>query len=98
LRLLLQLQARRRGTGRIARAGAFDRAGHDQPARLLRQQRFDVGFYVGRLYGLAAATFILVVLLTKTGALYARLSRLLDAEQRGGEGGRREMPHPLTQE
>ena len=48
---------------------------------VFNRQRFDVGFYVGRLYGLSAATFILIVLLTKTTALYARLSRLLDAEQ-----------------
>ena len=48
---------------------------------IFNRQRFDVGFYAGRLYGLSAATFILIVLLTKTTALYARLSRLLDAEQ-----------------
>ena len=48
---------------------------------VLNAERFDVGFYAGRLYGLSAATFILIVLLTKTSALYARLSRLLDAEQ-----------------
>ena len=48
---------------------------------VFNRQRFDVGFYAGRLYGLSAATFILIVLLTKTTALYARLSRLLDTEQ-----------------
>ena len=48
---------------------------------VLNMQRFDLGFYVGRLYGLLAATFVLIVLLTRTSALYARLSRLLDAEQ-----------------
>ena len=40
---------------------------------VFNRQRFDVGFYAGRLYGLSAATFILIVLLTKTTALYARL-------------------------
>src|SRR5665213_2431836 len=44
--------------------------------------RFDLGFYVGRIYGLLAATFVLLVLLFETGALYARLARLLATEQR----------------
>jgi hypothetical protein len=35
--------------------------------------RYDLGFYAGRLYGLAAAAFVLVVLLLETTALYARL-------------------------
>jgi len=48
---------------------------------VLNGGRFDLGFYAGRLYGLSASTFVLIVLLTKTGALYARLSRLLDIEQ-----------------
>jgi PAS domain S-box-containing protein len=37
--------------------------------------RFDVGFYAGRLYGLLAATFVLIVLLLETGAIYAQLAR-----------------------
>jgi PAS domain S-box-containing protein len=36
--------------------------------------RFDLGFYAGRLYGLAAASFILIVLLLETAALYAQLA------------------------
>src|SRR5665213_3388001 len=44
--------------------------------------RFDLGFYVGRIYGLLAATFVLLVLLLETGALYARLAPLLATEQR----------------
>jgi PAS domain S-box-containing protein len=48
---------------------------------LLNGGRFDLGFYAGRLYGLMAATFVLVVLLTRTTGLYARLSRLLETEQ-----------------
>jgi PAS domain S-box-containing protein len=47
--------------------------------------RFDLGFYVGRIYGLMAATFVLLVLLLQTGALYARLARLLVTEQRERE-------------
>ena len=34
--------------------------------------RFDLGFYAGRIYGLLAASFVLVVLLLETGQLYAR--------------------------
>jgi PAS domain S-box-containing protein len=43
--------------------------------------RFDLGFYAGRIYGLLAATFVLLVLLLDTTALYAQLVRLLGAEQ-----------------
>jgi PAS domain S-box-containing protein len=48
---------------------------------VLNAGRFDVGFYVGRIYGFSAATFVLVVLLGETGALYAKLARLLETEQ-----------------
>jgi PAS domain S-box-containing protein len=48
---------------------------------VLNAGRFDLGFYVGRIYGLLAATFVLMVLLFQTGVLYARLARLLDTEQ-----------------
>ena len=44
-------------------------------AAVLNAGRFDVGFYAGRIYGLAAATFVLIVLLLETGALYAQLAR-----------------------
>ncbi len=43
--------------------------------------RFDLGFYAGRIYGLLAATFVLLVLLLDTTALYAQVVRLLGAEQ-----------------
>jgi PAS domain S-box-containing protein len=39
--------------------------------------RFDLGFYVGRLYGLCAASFVLAVLLFDNVALQAQLARLL---------------------
>lgn len=32
--------------------------------------RFDLGFYVGRIYGLLAASYVLVILLLETGQLY----------------------------
>ncbi len=39
--------------------------------------RYDLGFYVGRLYGLSAATFVLIVLLIDNLALQTQLTRLL---------------------
>jgi signal transduction histidine kinase len=36
--------------------------------------RFDLGFYAGRVYGLMAASFVLVVLLAETTWLYGRLA------------------------
>jgi PAS domain-containing protein len=44
--------------------------------------RFDLGFYVGRLYGLLATTLVLLVLLFEMTGMYARLARLLKLEQR----------------
>src|SRR5262249_36201212 len=43
--------------------------------------RFDLGFYAGRIYGLLAATFVLLVLLFETGNLYAQLARLFETEK-----------------
>jgi signal transduction histidine kinase/ActR/RegA family two-component response regulator len=45
---------------------------------MLNQRRFDLGFYAGRLYGLMAASFILLVLLLETRALFARLAASLE--------------------
>lgn len=42
-------------------------------AAVLNAGRFDLGFYVGRIYGLLAASFVLMVLLIENGRLYARL-------------------------
>jgi PAS domain S-box-containing protein len=44
--------------------------------------RFDLGFYVGRIYGLVAASVILMALLIETGALYARLAKVYEADRR----------------
>ena len=41
---------------------------------IFNHQRFDLGFYVGRGYGLLAASFVLGVLLTETGGLHSRLA------------------------
>ena len=43
--------------------------------------RFDIGFYAGRIYGLLAASFVLLVLLLETGSLYVRLAESLEAER-----------------
>jgi PAS domain S-box-containing protein len=43
--------------------------------------RFDLGFYAGRIYGLLASGFVLLILLAETGKLYAHLIRLFEAEQ-----------------
>lgn len=45
---------------------------------ILNVARFDLGFYVGRLYGLLAAGFVLTVLLVETSVLQAQLARLLE--------------------
>lgn len=52
---------------------------------VLNAGRFDLGFYAGRVYGLLAASFVLLVLLLETGALYARLARSLEKERLEGE-------------
>jgi signal transduction histidine kinase len=39
----------------------------------LNAGRFDLGFYAGRIYGLLAASFVLMILLLENGILYARL-------------------------
>jgi PAS domain S-box-containing protein len=48
---------------------------------VLNAGRFDLGFYVGRIYGLLAATFVLLMLLLDTAVLYAQLVYLLGAEE-----------------
>jgi two-component system sensor histidine kinase/response regulator len=62
---------------------------------VLNGGRFDLGFYVGRLYGLLAATFVLAALVLQTVALYARLARSLDAERQERELRLHEMRSEL---
>ena len=40
---------------------------------VLNAGRFDLGFYAGRIYGLLAATFVLIVLVIENSMLYGRL-------------------------
>jgi signal transduction histidine kinase len=49
---------------------------------VLNAGRFDLGFYAGRLYGLLAASFVLIVLLLENGVLYARLAAAHAGERR----------------
>ena len=49
-------------------------------AAVFNAGRFDLGFYAGRLYGLAAASFVLVVLLLDNTALLARLAHTRELE------------------
>jgi signal transduction histidine kinase len=49
-------------------------------AAVFNAGRFDLGFYAGRIYGLAAASFVLVVLLLDHSVLYARLARVHQRE------------------
>ncbi|MBV8658292.1 MAG: response regulator [Burkholderiales bacterium] len=46
---------------------------------VLNAGRFDLGFYVGRIYGLLAASFILAVLLLENSMLYAQLAETAEA-------------------
>lgn len=43
-------------------------------AAVLNRGRYDVGWYMGRIYGLMAASFVLFILLLENGKLYARLA------------------------
>jgi len=49
---------------------------------VLNAARFDLGFYAGRIYGLLAASFVLIVLLLENSVLYARLVEAHDSERR----------------
>lgn len=50
-------------------------------ASVLNAGRFDVGWYAGRVYGLLASSFVLIVLLLENGVLYARLADAHAAER-----------------
>ncbi len=49
---------------------------------ILNVARFDLGFYLGRIYGLCAASFVLAILLIDNVHLQARLARLLGTFRR----------------
>ncbi|WP_374479383.1 GGDEF domain-containing protein [Zoogloea sp.] len=49
---------------------------------MLNGGRFDLGFYAGRVYGLLAASFVLLVLLAESGILYRKLVQVTEALKR----------------
>jgi signal transduction histidine kinase len=51
-------------------------------ASVLNHGRYDLGWYAGRVYGLLAASFVLIVLLLENGLLYARLAAAHEGERR----------------
>jgi PAS domain S-box-containing protein len=65
---------------------------------VLNAGRFDLGFYVGRLYGLLAASFVLVVLLFQTGTQQGQLMRLLTSASQRAESERHRHAQALDQE
>jgi diguanylate cyclase (GGDEF)-like protein len=63
----------------------------------LNAGRFDVGFYAGRIYGLMAASFVLLAMLTQSGVLYARLIAAYERDRgRAAELLRLSATDPLT--
>ena len=51
----------------------------------LNAKRFDLGFYAGRGFGLAASSFVMVMLVLETRGLYARLARSLEIDRAAAE-------------
>ena len=63
---------------------------------MLNAARYDFGFYAGRIYGLLAASFVLIVLLLETTSLYARLAHSMALERREHEGRLNELHAELV--
>jgi signal transduction histidine kinase len=63
---------------------------------VLAPARFSIGFYFGRLYGVFAASLVLIVLLSETTTLYARLARAVATERRVRERRLSEMEAMLS--
>lgn len=69
-------------------------------AAVLNAGRFDLGFYAGRIYGLLASSFVLVVLLIENSRLYAQIRRLYlerEEQNRSLEATVRERTEQLLQ-
>jgi signal transduction histidine kinase len=58
--------------------------------------RYDLGFYVGRLYGLLAGSFVLVMLIAEMTMLYARSAQIFEAERAERERRLRQAEAELT--
>jgi diguanylate cyclase (GGDEF)-like protein len=64
---------------------------------VLNAGRYDLGFYAGRIYGLLATSFVLVVLLLDNSRLYARLIKLHASDrEKAAELQRLTIVDPLT--
>jgi diguanylate cyclase (GGDEF)-like protein len=64
---------------------------------VLNAGRFDLGFYAGRIYGLLATSFVLVMLLLESGRLYALLIQTHKSDRRkAAELRRLSALDPLT--
>jgi diguanylate cyclase (GGDEF)-like protein len=64
---------------------------------LFNASRYDVGFYGGRIYGLLAASLVLVVLLHENAKLYVQLHKLRDSDRaKAAELHRLSVVDPLT--
>jgi len=61
----------------------------------LNAGRFDLGFYAGRIFGLCAASFVLLVLLIETISLYSQLASAFDRERADREGKLQELQQEL---
>jgi len=55
----------------------------------LNAGRYDLGFYAGRIYGLLAASFVLIVLLTQTSSLHVQLIKLRASDREKADELRR---------
>lgn len=68
-------------------------------AAVIGSSRFDLGFYVGRIFGLIAASFLLIMLLGEIGRLYiGALGAAANAEQRFAELARERARKPIAKE
>ena len=66
-------------------------------AAVIGSSRFDLGFYVGRIFGLIAASFLLIMLLSEMGQLYiGALSAAANAEERFAKLARERARKPIT--
>jgi Membrane-associated sensor, integral membrane domain len=64
---------------------------------VLNAGRYDLGFYAGRIYGLLATTFVLIVLLLDNSRLYAQLIELHASDRKkAAELQRLTVVDPLT--
>jgi len=64
-------------------------------AAMLNAKRFDLGFYAGRIYGLLASGFVLMVLLIESTLLHVRLAKL-NRRERGERRRLAEKERELT--